>query len=727
YEGDDLVESDSNISQAQLLADNDLFFSPEDGMRYAFELAEVTEERSIRTYYTNQWVGDISITADPDEDFDLDTQPVSTDLLPADSAEVGYIYQDEGEDARYVYDSVADEQPEDDEEIELGKTPEDGNTEGAVELPNTDDEGGDEWWFEGKSGLESSTWYGEKTYYQDFYRTEVNRTLHTHDIAADRDIDIDFFGKDAGSINVESGGDVVLSGDLQNDTGNTSVQADGDIRMAADNADGIVAGDSVDLSAGNGIGEVLNRGDDDEAPSFAPVFVNTDGGKFDAKSDQGDIVVEATQGGLAVGNVTASRGDVSIRAQSGDITATDDDNLIRGKKLWLTAEQGSIGQLNDDGQPTSTLNIDTSYRPADAGNERASLRAIETLTADAQGDVVIEEVDGDLTDNRTYQELKDGVWAEMALTDEGRVDDAVENLENRKLGEYERYWELRQGSADEEIGNISSDTDYGLREVDGRYVLVDISEDEDGNIVDGGVKSLEPSDHDDAEHRFYYGEAESDYFTLDDHNDLLVGDDVSLGALDEAVDDAESDQERAAARQFRDEMQRLLDVETDEDERDPGFVINRDDLEAYSGDSLTYRRVADHDPDVDLSLSKEEEEGYRTSLEQQFIDNRGLEKGSDELSSAVDDAIQTLNDDRQERYEQLHDEYGGITDYYASDLKDRIDNGDIDPLVSADQEQALRKTPTLMPKGILPSMPKKGMSVPKVNTPKSTCPVAWIV
>jgi len=509
-----------------------------------------------------------------------------------------------------------------------------------------------------------------------------------------------------------------LSGDLQNDTGNTSVQADGDIRMAADNDDGIVAGDSVDLSAGNGIGEVLNRGDDDEAPSFAPVFVNTDGGKFDAESDQGDIVVEATQGGLAVGNVTASRGDVSIRAQSGDITATDDDNLIRGKKLWLTAEQGSIGQVNEDGQPTSTLNIDTSYRSADAGNERESLRAIETLTADAQGDVVIEEVDGDLrvneilsetgsvditidaslidandasvTDNRTYQELKDGVWAEMALTDEGRVDDAVENLENRKLGEYERYWELRQGSADEEIGNISSDTDYGLREVDGRYVLVDISEDEDGNIVDGGVKSLEPSDHDDAEHRFYYGEAESDYFTLDDRNDLLVGDDVSLGALDEAVDDAESDQERAAARQFRDEMQRLLDVETDENERDPGFVINRDDLEAYSGDSLTYRRVADHDPDVDLSLSKEEEEGYRASLEQQFIDNRGLEKGSDELSSAVDDAIQTLNDDRQERYEQLHDEYGGITDYYAGDLKDRIDNGDIDPLVSADQEQALR-------------------------------------
>ena len=165
------------------------------------------------------------------------------------------------------------------------------------------------------------------------------KNIHVHSIRADRTINIDFTGFDAGSastgVTVSTDGDLVVKGVIRNDGGDTKLSAGGKINPNNDGA--AVGGRNITLTAGSGIGVSMPIQTD---------LANGLGGRLNATTTYGNIQINELSGDLILEQVLTSKanGDVLLMAD-GNILAYSDTSLVRGGAITLTSRFGSVGSL----------------------------------------------------------------------------------------------------------------------------------------------------------------------------------------------------------------------------------------------------------------------------------------------------------------------------------------------------------------------------------------------
>jgi hypothetical protein len=329
----------------------------------------------------------------------------------------------------------------------------------------------------------------KKTYYIQ-RRTEVGyKYLYTQRVAADHAINVELVGYDTGALTVSSGGDIRLGGNISNASGNVSLTStNGSITQLSGGA--VVEGIGLNFRAKTGIGI-----------QAAPINLITGNGSFTAVSDSGAIAFHSNSGPLRINRVSTT-GEVWLDG-SGDILGLDPSIVhVTGKKVYLSAPTGGIGEFNSDGTVKSTLNIQTA--DSTFGGLTAKARggiAIKQATGNlwvnqviSGGDVYLES-GGDLIDNnrnetrdeRTEAELL-ALWSSSALQGASAETSRQATL-NLTRTQYRRYWALR------DVRNVVIDgsgkvTSYAADTITSDYKYTMPSEDRQ-KLLDAGVSEVQ--------------------------------------------------------------------------------------------------------------------------------------------------------------------------------------------------------------------------------------------
>ena len=329
----------------------------------------------------------------------------------------------------------------------------------------------------------------KKTYYIQ-RRTEVGyKYLYTQRVAADHAINVELVGYDTGALNVSSVGDIRLGGNISNASGNVSLTStNGSITQLSGGA--VVEGIGLNFRAKTGIGI-----------QAAPINLITGNGSFTAVSDSGAIAFHSNSGPLRINRVSTT-GEVWLDG-SGDILGLDPSIVhVTGKKVYLSAPTGGIGEFNSDGTVKSTLNIQTA--DSTFGGLTAKARggiAIKQATGNlwvnqviSGGDVYLES-GGDLIDNnrnetrdeRTEAELL-ALWSSSALQG-ASAETSRQATMNLTRTQYRRYWALR------DVRNVVTDgsgkvTSYAADTITSDYKYTMPSEDRQ-KLLDAGVSEAQ--------------------------------------------------------------------------------------------------------------------------------------------------------------------------------------------------------------------------------------------
>src|SRR5260370_23502836 len=78
---------------------------------------------------------------------------------------------------------------------------------------------------------------------------------------ADNSNAVNFIGADAGSINVTSGSNIILKGNINNVAGTTAITAQNGASIIQSSLNPVITSKSVNLTAGGSVGGVPNPGD----------------------------------------------------------------------------------------------------------------------------------------------------------------------------------------------------------------------------------------------------------------------------------------------------------------------------------------------------------------------------------------------------------------------------------------------------------------------------------
>jgi hypothetical protein len=381
----------------------------------------------------------------------------------------------------------------------------------------------------------TSTWYGSTTYYQQTTTESFQTDYAQNSIRADQPINIDFIGADAGSgsVDIQSGGNVILNGNIENAGGTTTVEAGYNSGSAYLNAGASISaskgvtieGLSIDLQASDGIGA--------SSAIDTSLVASTSGtyGSVTAQSITGNIQIDETTGNLLVGQITTAdsstdTGDITLTAAD-SILDTNSGSLISGGAVTLDAQTGSIGTLGTGGTANSlgtgdqALNIATNcvetVTQGSAGvNYGTPASSFSTTTgagttystgqdsfnATAAGDIYISQATGDLyvdsviskggdvrlelgtgtvvdvntniqQDPRTQQELL-LVYSSMNATGSGAVasqNATVSAYEGSVTSDYQTYWTYRNGEYSGDVaGGLAPGQTYYVQVIDGTHI-----------------------------------------------------------------------------------------------------------------------------------------------------------------------------------------------------------------------------------------------------------------
>ena len=298
----------------------------------------------------------------------------------------------------------------------------------------------------------------KKTYYIE-RRTEVGyKYVFTQRVAADHAINVELVGYDTGALTVKSVGDILLGGNISNASGNVSLTSTtGSIKQLSGGA--VVEGIGLNFKAKTGIG--LQE---------SPINLITGSGAFTALTDTGNIAFHSNSGPLRINSVSTS-GDIWLDGD-GAILGLDPSKVhVTGKKIYLSAPKGGIGEFNADGSVKSTLNIQTA--DSTFGGLTAYARGGIAIKQDkgnlwvnqvASGSDVYLQTAGDLIDNnrnetrdeRTEAQLL-ALWSSAALQGESAEASRQATL-NLTRTQYKRYWSLRdvRNVVVDGTGNVTS-------------------------------------------------------------------------------------------------------------------------------------------------------------------------------------------------------------------------------------------------------------------------------
>ncbi|WP_114325052.1 hypothetical protein [Candidatus Colwellia aromaticivorans] len=319
-------------------------------------------------------------------------------------------------------------------------------------------------------------------------------------VKADHPIAINFVGNSTGSITLTSAGDgngnygnIDIAGSILNPTGLTTINAgDGDIVQS--NASAILWTKDLSLS-GRSIGEAtvapqalgaiaLALADNSVNKVFVPLEINlAEGGRLlDANVGVGDLVIEELDGDLLIGEMSATNGDVWLKA-SGDILNDEaayptKNNKVTGERVTLISQGGAVGTSDNAIRVNSDASADGGVIVSAATNinvtETDGDLYLVSATA-STGDVNINVANGTLVDNnsvetrdtRTIEQLL-GIWDSMEFITETSEDNGVNSTgnvsevydvaarnvtatETLKTREYHTYWNYRNKLADPSV------------------------------------------------------------------------------------------------------------------------------------------------------------------------------------------------------------------------------------------------------------------------------------
>ncbi|KAA3633970.1 MAG: hypothetical protein DWQ08_01180, partial [Proteobacteria bacterium] len=397
-------------------------YSPKSDLVYVFQTGQTGSNIVDVTYAQSGWLGIDAFARDPDDvtsyseriaDSDGDGVP---DLVPLLSGE--FILVDGSMDDKYQYSFIEQ------------------NTGSSVVTFRDDWSTTDGW--------------GTKTSYLREITETPFKKIHTHELQADRAIDIEFIGFDSGDVDIDSKHSVLINANIQNSSGDTSIASTLGEIIALNNG-AVINGENISLQAATGI-----------HGSFIQTNL-TDGGSgaLTAVTTTGDIEIKETSGELRVDTVSTA-GNVSLEALTNIVGAdgSDSGGAIGGVSanfITLNAIGGTIG-------------TDISPFEIDTGNELVS-----GLIANAAGVVNLYETDGDLN----LEQIRTGNTFDVFLMVDGNLNDAnefsnrddrteaqllelfdrmrstgtqadisiVENIagyENTRTGEYHDYWNLKR-------------------------------------------------------------------------------------------------------------------------------------------------------------------------------------------------------------------------------------------------------------------------------------------
>ena len=431
-------------------------YTPESGWRYGWTVGVETKDYWYYHHDTTAWIGIDWLSADP-ETIEWDTHEVlDTPKLLPDS---NYFYRDQGLNGveyTYDYEKIA-------------------QSDRVVHI--IDDR------------VESS-WYGKDTYHNEVEAEQRNLHLFTHTIEADRDIKIEYIGKSAATVNIDSVGDVVLRGPILNPNGTVNIDSDGAISQTGDEA--YISGKNINMTADDGIGASSAIRTDVSDLANASVKAVTDAGKVQINEIIGDLYVDQI---VSKHNFLGSGAKVSVTAEGSILVATGKTGLIEGGAVTLVSG-GGIGSnahnvLLDAGTfQWDKVNIDA--KGAVWVTEKAGSLNVETIKS--TGDVHITVNNGgikdanesEVRDERTYEELLGGVWHDLQLTDTtgglDKVQEAKDTLADLKEQEYRTYWTYR----------ASQDHAMGAELVNGgTYVVVTDFRTFDASDVEGGADTID--------------------------------------------------------------------------------------------------------------------------------------------------------------------------------------------------------------------------------------------
>jgi Ca2+-binding RTX toxin-like protein len=398
-------------------------YTPEGGWRYGWSVGVETFDRYYKHEDVKAWIGIDWLAVDP-ETIEWDTHEVLD--VPAVLKDGPYYFKNPSMTSPYTYNYEYEELSGDfyiiDDKVE-------------------------------------TTWYGESTYHNEVKYESRNLHTYTHTIKADRPINVQFIGGTEGSVDVDANGDVVLRGPILNPSGTTKITAGGEIRQETDEA--YVTGKRIELEAATGIGAGSAIRTDVSDGAGAGLKAVTNSGRIQVSEIAGSLPVDQVK---SAHDVYGSGGQVTLTARDSIVVASGKQGLVEGGAITLITTTGGIGSASDP------LNLDSGVFQWDKVN------------VDARGDVHLKEMNGNLNiesivstgdvhitvvnggivdaneaetrDERTYEQLKNGVWHDLRLTGDGalaKIQEAKDSLAALKEQEYRQYWIYRNGQGNPSV------------------------------------------------------------------------------------------------------------------------------------------------------------------------------------------------------------------------------------------------------------------------------------
>lgn len=224
--------------------------------------------------------------------------------------------------------------------------------------------------------------YGETTY--TWTGTKGTASSTTTSIAADKDISIGFIGNgnNQGNINVTTGKDMLIAGNISNaevngeGRGSVNLTSNSGSVSAVGNAN--INSDIVNIKAETGVN--VNHS---AIGDSANINIATDSGDIKLVSGKGDLnIVQAVTGGA--NDINAETGSVYLEAQGDILNAAATGNYaVKGQRIDLISHTGTIGTKD---KALTVL----------GGSELYSSDTLaSSVNAQAQGDIVLTQVDND--------------------------------------------------------------------------------------------------------------------------------------------------------------------------------------------------------------------------------------------------------------------------------------------------------------------------------------------
>jgi hypothetical protein len=356
---------------------------------------------------------------------------------------------------------------------------------------------------------ESSTWYGEHTYSALFVEYQGQETDYYDDVSASNPVTIDFTGGSTAAVNITSTGtgNIYLDGGINNPYGYTTIDAEQG-SILSEGPSQVLTGGGVSLYAADGIGttvapvNVVAEGDPVTKlnPQGYPNSANLGStvgitafarnGSVNLNAPSGSMYVNevsAVTTSTQVGNLDVGRqtfvggGQVNLTA-AGNILPTGYYQLNRNVAVFLDTytfvPESAYGGLVLGGAMTLTATHgeigDSTTAEIQIGTPQQSPGLVDTITATAVGNVFLQQDYGNMevnsinttsgnvwlnvpygsmlnantqstTDTRTEEQLIQGVWSDLGLTDatgyQQTLNTTLASFASAQDAEYQTYWQ----------------------------------------------------------------------------------------------------------------------------------------------------------------------------------------------------------------------------------------------------------------------------------------------